>query len=300
MAFILNEDIRQELTLAFEICENCIVEKKQQICLTFIVQTNLLFLFLFIFFVNDIESLQHQFFIQDDLPFAVLYDALCQASCGDHSCLASHLFFDSFNHSVHSRCIAVLNTALHAFDRILADDVLRSFQADAAELGCTGCQCIQGNARSRKDHTAYVLFFIIYYRQCGCRSHIDDDLRHRIIVDSCHCVCHQIGTQLCRIIDLNIQSGFHTCRQYQHFFFQDLLCGNLHNVGDLRYYRRNNASFNLIRTDLVDVQQKLNIYGIFQFCLGTYCGKSFYKMCFLFVDTTNHDVGISDIYGQNH
>ena len=48
---------------------------------------------------------------------------------------------------------------------------------------------------------------------------------------------------------------------------------------------------------MMDIKYRLEIDGIFQFCLGMVCGDSLYKIDLLFFNTANYNVGVSDING---
>lgn len=51
---------------------------------------------------------------------------------------------------------------------------------------------------------------------------------------------------------------------------------------------------------MIDIKHIFDIYSIFQFCLGTYCGEPFDEKAVLSIDTADHYVCISDIDCQDH
>ena len=69
-----------------------------------------------ILIINNHQPLQQQLIVNDDLPFAVRNNDLCQPAGGDHGTLLTDLFLDFLDNTVDAGCVAVNNTAAHAVD----------------------------------------------------------------------------------------------------------------------------------------------------------------------------------------
>ena len=133
-------------------------------------------------------------------------DFFCQAAGCQNRCLFADLILYPVYDPVNCRGIAVQNSAFHTINGILSDYFFRRFNADAAELGRSCSECIQGYAHARKDHAAYIIFLIIYHRDCRSRSHIKYNKRNRILCDPCHRICHQIRSKLSRVVHHDVKA----------------------------------------------------------------------------------------------
>ena len=173
--------------------------------------------------------------------------------------------------------------------------MLRGIDADPAELGCSGCQCVQRYTYAWHDHTTDILFLIIDNGDGGCSSHIDHNERDRILVQTCHRICHKVRSKLSRIIHHDIQACFYSRSQYHNLFFQDFFCCQLGNIGDLRNNGWNNTALDICFFDVINIQHCLEINGIFQFCLGPHSGKPLNKVCFFVINTSDNNVCVSNI-----
>src|SRR5699024_10052853 len=92
-----------------------------------------------VFLIQNRQPLQEQIVIQNDLSSAVGHDLFCKSACSNDCHIGAKLFFHPVDDSVDGRCTAVDNPALHAFDRIFPDQMLRRFQTDAGQL-CRPCR----------------------------------------------------------------------------------------------------------------------------------------------------------------
>ena len=169
----------------------------------------------------------------------------CKTTSCNNCNFLTKLFFNSVNNSVKGCCIAVNHTAFHAFNGIFSNDALRCFNTDSAKLRSTGCKGIQGHSHSGKNHASHIMLLLIYHAYRTCSSHINNCQWKRIFMNSCNCICYKICSKLSGIIHQDIQSCFYTWSQYHRFFFQNLFSCKLHGIGNLRYYRGNNAAFNI-------------------------------------------------------
>ena len=136
-------------------------------------------------------------------------DPLRQSARRYDSCLLSKLFLDPVYHAVDAGRIAIESAALHTFNRILADQALWRIKADARKLGSPAGQGIHRYTYSRQNHAADVLLVLIHHTDGGCRSHIDQNERHRIPVDSRDGADDQIGTDGGRIVHQHFQTDIH-------------------------------------------------------------------------------------------
>ena len=121
----------------------------------------------------------------------------------------AEFLFNPVYHAVDAGRIAIESAALHTFNRILADQALWRVKADARKLGGPAGQGIHRYAYSRQNHAADVLLVLIHHTDGGCRSHIDQNERHRIPVNSRDGADDQIGTDGGWIVHQHFQADIH-------------------------------------------------------------------------------------------
>ncbi len=125
-------------------------------------------LLLFIFFVDHKESFEQKVLIQNDFFLTMRNDLFCKTAL-----LRSRLFFSPSSSSTRSMnpvdgcCVCCRARRFSCIRWYCARHMLRGIDADPAELGCSGCQCIQGYSDTRKNHSANVLLFTVDNRNCS-------------------------------------------------------------------------------------------------------------------------------------
>lgn len=101
--------------------------------------------------IDQIESLQQQGIIADDLMFAVRCDERRDAASGNNRGILTKLLLQAVDHADQHGSRAEYAAALHTFNRVLADCLLRRFKADAGKLRGTADHRIQ-----RDTHTGMI------------------------------------------------------------------------------------------------------------------------------------------------
>lgn len=86
----------------------------------------------------------------------------------------------------------------------------------------------------------------------------------------------------------------------QCLFFQNLFCRLFYDICNLRNYRADDRSFQLLRFNSVNIQNHLDINRIFQFHLCLDRGKSFDKIGFIVIHTSKYNICISYINRKYH
>ena len=222
-------------------------------------------------------------------------DFLCEAAGGDDRGFLAELFLDAVDDAVESSCAAVEDTALHALDGVLTNDVLRCVDADAAELGGTGGEGIERNTDTRQNHAADVLLLTVDDGNRGRGAHVNHDERHRVLIEAGDGVSDEIGTELTRVIHEDIETGLHARPQYHDFLLQNLLRRELRGVRDLRHNRGDDTSLDVAPLDVVDVEDGLQVDGVLKLRFRPNRREALDEIGLLIIDATDHDVCISDI-----
>ena len=222
-------------------------------------------------------------------------DFLCEAAGGDDRGLLAELFLDAVDDAVEGSCAAVEDTALHALDGVLTDDVLRCVDADAAELGCMGGEGIEGNTDTRQNHAADVLLLTVDDGNRGRGAHVDHDERHRVLIEAGDGVSDEIGTELSRVIHEDVETGLHARPQHHDFLLQNLLRRELRGVGDLRHNRGDDTSLDVAPLYVVDVEDGLQVDGVLKLGFRPNRREALDEIGLLIIDAADHNIRISDI-----
>ena len=137
--------------------------------------------------------------------------------------------------------------------------MLRCFNTDSTQLRCMSCQRIQRNSDSRINHTSDIILIFINHADCICCPKIKDQKRRRILRNCCDRIDHQITSQLCRVINSDIQSCLNSGSHNKNVLLQDLLYRQLHDSCNLRHDRRNDSAFYFISMNMINIEYILNI-----------------------------------------
>ena len=150
------------------------------------------------------------------------------------------------------------------------------------------------------NHAADVLLILIHHTDGGCRSHIDQNERHRIPVDSRDGTDDQIGTDGGRIVHQHFQTDIHIHIDDQRFLPRHLADRLPHQGCNRRYYRTDDRAGDLTYLDFPQLQHHFQGNRIVKLCFPTVCRHPLGKEDFPIRNTTENHIRISDIQCQNH
>ena len=182
----------------------------------------------------------------------------------------------------------------------LYDQALWRIKADARKLGSPAGQGIHRYAYSRQNHAADVLLVLIHHADGGCRSHIDQNERHRIPVDSRDGTDDQIGTDGGWIVHQHFQTDIHIHVDNQGFLPRHLADRLPHQGCNRRYHRTDDRAGDFAYLDFPQLQHHFQGNRIVKLCFPAVCRHPLGKEDFPIRNTTENHIRISDIQCQNH
>ena len=173
-------------------------------------------------------------------------------------------------------------------------------KADRRELCSLTAQRVEGDAKTRKNHTADVVAGVVDNGECRRCSHVDDDDRAWIVVDGGNCVDDHITADGFRVVHQDVHSGLDACTDEHRVIAEDLL----HSGGDYGVQRRDNGgedrSLDLRRLDVMDLENIFDVDRILGTSFIVACCHALHKVSLFIIDTADDNVCITHIDCQYH
>ena len=113
----------------------------------------------------------------------------------------------------------------------------RHLKIHLGELCCPCCESVGSYLHAREDKSAAVVLLAVNNRESCGGSHINDDEGDRVLVYSRNSVHSLIASQLCRVVDEDIESRLYsgTCHHYVNS--EELADSLLDGIGHRGHYR---------------------------------------------------------------
>ena len=253
-----------------------------------------------IFVVEKQEPLEQQVVIEQDFVAAERRDHTREAARRDDRARLAELRVDAVDQAVERAGVSVQNAALHAVDRVRADQAFRHLKRDLLKLRRAADQRIARDDGARQNHAAAVIAAAVDDGDRRRRAHINDDLRQGIIVDARHGVYDEVAAELGGVVDLNAQARLDAGADDERRNVQVFLNGGLHRAGHGRHDGRDDRAVDVCGVDAVHLKRGAQDRGVFQHGGRVDRRNALAEENRFTAAAAEHNIGVSDVDGENH
>ena len=253
-----------------------------------------------VFVVEEQEPLEQQVVVQQNLIAAERRDHTGEAAGRDDRARLVELRIDAVDQAVERAGVPVQDAALHAVDRIAADQVLRHLERDLLQLRGAADERVAGDDDARQDHAAAVVALAVDDGDRRRRAHIDDDLRQGVVVYARHGVDDEVAAELGGVVDLDAQARLDAGADDERRDVQVFLNGGLHRAGHRRHDGRNDRAVDVGGVDAVHLERGAQDRCVLQNGGGVDRRDALAEEDLLAAAAAEHNIRISNINGENH